>query len=118
MGARLPGASLDLAPRKSWNCFFWMMLPSPDTKIWYGHGFGSLNVTTTVIGSDATTLTTPSAICVSLAAVAGSATYCQVKTTSSAVKGVPSDHLTPGLSFQVMLFWSLETPPLARVGIS
>jgi len=63
-----------------------------------------LNVTTTVIGSLASTLTTPSTICVVLAAVLGSATYCQVKTTSSAVNGVPSDHFTPGFSFQVMDF--------------
>src|ERR1700682_1371861 len=118
MGARLPGASLDLSPMKSWNCFFWMMLPRPETKIWYGYGFGSLNVTTTVAGSLASTLTTPSAIWVSLAAVLGSPTYCHVKTTSSAVNGVPSDHFTPGLSFQVIVVWSFETPPLSRVGIS
>jgi len=77
-----------------------------------------LNVTATVSGSLASTLTTPSTIWVVLAAVFGSATYCQVKTTSSAVKGVPSDHLMPGLSFHVMLFWSLAIPPLSRVGIS
>src|SRR5437763_12690025 len=95
-----------------------MMLPRPETKIWYGYGLGSLNLTTTVVGSLASTLTTPSAICVSVAPVLGSATYCQVKTTSSAVNGVPSDHLTPGLSFQVIDFWSLAMPPLSRVGIS
>src|SRR5450755_4346593 len=95
-----------------------MIGPCADTKIWYGYGFGSLKFTTTVIGSLASTLVTPSTICVVLAAVLGSATYCQVKTTSSAVNGVPSDHLMPGLSFHVMLFWSAEIPPLATVGIS
>ncbi len=81
-----------------------MIGPLVEVKIWYGYGLASLNVTSTVSGSLASTLTTPSTIWVVLAAVFGSATYCQVKTTSSAVNGVPSDHLRPGLIFQVMLF--------------
>src|SRR6266851_7902181 len=95
-----------------------MIGPLVEVKIWYGYGLGSLKVTRTVSGSLASTLTTPSTIWVVLAAVFGSATYCQVNTTSSAVNGDPSDHLMPGLSFHVMLFWSLATPPLSRVGIS
>ena len=94
------------------------MLPRAETNSWYGYGLGSLKLTTTVFGSLASTFVTPSAVSVVDAAVLGSAMYCQVKTTSSAVSGVPSDHLMSGLSFQVMLFWSLETPPFSSVGIS
>ncbi|MET3345622.1 hypothetical protein ABIF52_006003 [Bradyrhizobium japonicum] len=52
------------------------------------------------------------------AAVARSAAYCQVKTTSSAVKGLPSCHRTPCFSFQVTLVPSGERPPFALVGTS
>src|SRR3981081_2547413 len=51
-------------------------------------------------------------------AVAGSAICWNVKTTSSAVTGVPSDHLRPGFSFQVTFVKSADTPPFATVGIS
>jgi hypothetical protein len=39
-----------------------------------------------------------------------------VNTTSSAVNGEPSDHLTPGLSFQVTEMKSGEMPPFSSVG--
>ena len=51
-------------------------------------------------------------------AVAGSAAYSQLKTTSSAVKGLPSCQSTPGLSFQVTERLSRDTPPFWRLGIS
>ena len=44
--------------------------------------------------------------------------YCQVNTTSSAVSGVPSDHVTPSLSVQVIEVRSSEMPPFSTVGIS
>ena len=44
--------------------------------------------------------------------------YCQVKTASSAVTGVPSDHFRSGRSFQVIEVMSAEMPPLSSVGIS
>jgi hypothetical protein len=53
-----------------------------------------------------------------VAAVAGSRAYSALKTTSSAVNGVPSCQVTPRLSFQVTLLPSAATPPLARLGIS
>ena len=51
------------------------------------------------------------------AAVAGSREYCQVKTTSSAVKGWPSCHLTPFFSFQVTDLPSAASVPSSRPGI-
>jgi hypothetical protein len=51
-------------------------------------------------------------------AVAGSAAYSQLKTQSSAVKGLPSCQVTPFLSFQVTDRPSFATPPFWRLGIS
>ena len=45
------------------------------------------------------------------AAVAGSLAYSQLNTRSSAVRGLPSCHLTPGLSFQVTDLASAASPP-------
>ena len=50
-------------------------------------------------------------------AVAGSRAYSQVKTTSSAVKGWPSCHLTPFFSFQVTDLPSAASVPSSRPGI-
>ena len=44
--------------------------------------------------------------------------YSPENTTSWAVSGVPSDHWTSFLSFQVMERRSEATPPFATVGIS
>src|SRR5262245_4819914 len=49
---------------------------------------------------------------------AGSATHSQVATTSSAVNGFPSCHVTFFLSFQVTDSPSFEIPPFWRVGTS
>ena len=51
-------------------------------------------------------------------AVAGSATYSQLKTQSSAVKGLPSCQTTPFLSCHVTDLPSLAMPPFCAVGIS
>src|SRR5438132_3284672 len=51
-------------------------------------------------------------------AVVTSAICWNVKTTSSAVTGLPSDHLRPGFSFQVTVLKSADTPPFATVGMS
>ena len=53
-----------------------------------------------------------------VAAVAGSMAYCQLKTTSSAVKGAPSCQVTPFFSFQMTDLPSAATPPFSRLGIS
>jgi hypothetical protein len=50
--------------------------------------------------------------------VAGSLAYSQLNTTSSAVKGLPSCHLTPGFSFQVTDLPSAARPPFSSEGIS
>ena len=52
------------------------------------------------------------------AAVAGSAAYSQLKTTSSAVKGFPSCHWTPFFSRQVTERPSRATPPFWTLGSS
>src|SRR5258706_15911394 len=52
------------------------------------------------------------------AAVAGSATNSQLKTTSSAVKGLPSGQGTPRLSFQVAPVGSRAGGPAVPVGPS
>ncbi len=51
------------------------------------------------------------------AAVAGSRAYSQVKTQSSAVKGLPSCHVTPFFSFQVTALPSADKVPSSRPGI-
>jgi hypothetical protein len=53
-----------------------------------------------------------------VAAVAGLRANSQLKTTSSAVNGLPSCHVTSRLSFHTTVLPSAATPPLARVGIS
>src|SRR5438093_6738486 len=53
-----------------------------------------------------------------VAAVAGSITYSQVNTTSSAVNGLPSCHCTPFLSFRVTESPSRARPLLSIVGTS
>jgi hypothetical protein len=50
--------------------------------------------------------------------VAGSLQNSQLKTTSSAVKGLPSCQVTPRLSFQVTLLPSADRPPFCAGGIS
>ena len=50
------------------------------------------------------------------AAVAGSRAYSQLNTTSSAVNGLPSCHLTPGFSFQVTDMPSAASPPFSQRG--
>jgi len=51
-------------------------------------------------------------------ALAGSAAYSQLKTTSSAVNGLPSCHCTFFLSFQVTDRPSFATAPFCRLGTS
>ena len=72
----------------------------------------------TVVGFVATTDFTPVMKSEFGSAVASSAMYLDVNTTSSAVTAVPSDHLSPSMSFHVTVVKSEETPPFATVGIS
>src|ERR1051325_3498693 len=73
---------------------------------------------TTVLASFATTDFTPSVLLSVVEAVAGSWICVNVKTTSSAVTAVPSDHFRPGRIFHVTVVKSADTPPFATVGIS
>src|SRR6185369_2893284 len=95
-----------------------MTEPEKPTNETNGLVLASFQVILAVVGSTASTLLTGSKLLDVVQAVAGSAQNCQVKTTSSAVKSLPSDHLMPGLSFQVMLMLSLAIPPLSYDGIS
>jgi len=75
------------------------------------NGVGWLKVTLTVCGSSASTCLTFLYPPTAGDPVAGSAVYSQVKTTSWAVKGLPSCQETPRLSFHVTDIPSLATPP-------
>ena len=50
--------------------------------------------------------------------VSPSTQYRQVNTTSSAVKSLPSDHLSPSFNFHVIDIRSSAKPPFSCVGIS
>src|SRR5215468_1604677 len=82
------------------------------------YGVGALKVSLTVCVSTACAFsiawnpTTPGD------PVAGSMTYCQLKTTSSAVNGLPSCHVTPRLRRHVTDRPSRASRPLATVGMS
>src|SRR5262249_29708767 len=106
------------SPMQLANCFFWMIIPLDPVKATYWLGLVSFQVILTVFGSTASTLAIGSKFDFVVQAVFSSAQYCQVKTTSSAVKSLPSDHLIPFFSFHVTLLRSLATPPLSAVGIS
>jgi hypothetical protein len=77
-----------------------------------------VKLTLTVWASTASTFFTPSYCAACAQPPSGAVQYFQVKITSSAVSGVPSDHFTSLFSFQVMLSKSFATPPLSIVGIS
>ncbi len=84
----------------------------------YQLGVASLKVTLTVWSSSASTVATSCRASTVVAAVSLSVTYRWVKTTSRAVKGWPSLHLTPCFSFQVTLLRSRASPPFCSEGIS
>src|SRR5215470_12311323 len=100
------------------NCAFCKIIPLKPTNETYGLGLGSFQVILAVVGSTASTFAIGSKLALVVHAVFSSAQYCQVKTTSSAVKSLPSDHLTPFFSFQVVVVPSFATSPLSIVGIS
>src|SRR5215475_9215662 len=110
-GLRLAGASRDLPPLKGSNRCLGMIMPRTPTKASAQNGVGLGKVTLTVWLS---TLSTLRSLYVPLVvqALAGSAAYSQLKTTSSAVKGLPSCHCTFFFSFQVTDLPSLATAPI------
>src|SRR6185436_11869245 len=106
MGLLLFGASRDFPPLYGPNTCFGMIMPVTSQK-----GVGCVNVTLTVCGSSASMRLTLRKTPALGDAVAGSAAYSQLKTTSSAVNGWPSCHCTLRLSRHVTAVPSFETPP-------
>src|SRR3989441_13046419 len=80
------------------------------------YGVGWVNVTFTVCESTASTRLTLRNTPTWGEAVAGSAAYSQLKTTSAAGKGLPSCHCTLRLRRQGTTVPSLDTPPVCRLG--
>ncbi len=92
-------------------------MPRTPTKASAQYGVGLGKVTRTVWLSTFSALMSLY-VAIQAAAVAGSAAYSQLNTTSSAVNGLPSCHCTPFLSFQVTVLPSFESPPFCRLGTS
>ena len=117
-GLRFAGASRELAPLNCSKTCLGMIWPVGPQSAVYGNGWGRLNVTLTVLASTFSIFVTFGKAPEVTAAVAGSVAYSQLKTTSSAVNGLPSCHWTFFLSFQVTDVPSLAIPPFWTVGIS
>ena len=95
-----------------------MIAPGDPQKTIGQNGSGFAKTTLTVWLSSFSTLVTGLYWPAVVAALAGSAANSHVKTTSSAVRGFPSCHWTPVLSFQVTDRPSWETPRFLRLGVS
>ena len=103
---------------QSANCSRLMTgLPVP-TKAVYGYGVAAWKVTLTVRSSRASTDVTPEKSPLAVHPVASSVQYCHVKTTSCAVRLLPSDQARSSRSVHVMEVRSSATPPLSSVGMS
>src|SRR5262245_15912602 len=116
-GLRLAGASRDLSPLYGANTCWGSTMPRTPTKASAQNGVGLVKWTLMVWLSTFSTLMSLY-VPMFVDAVAGSATYSQVNTQSSAVNGLPSCQVTPFLSFQVTDLPSLARPPFCAVGIS
>jgi len=117
-GFRLFGASRDLSPLYAWNRCFGMTCPYGPQKGDDQKGVGDLKTIFTVWLSSLSIRTISRYWPTLTAAVAGSMTYSQLKTTSSAVKGLPSCHATFFFSRQVTDRPSFATSPFWRLGTS
>src|SRR6058998_1346342 len=117
-GFRLFGASRDLSPLYAWNTCFGMTCPYGPQKGDDQKGVGDLKTIFTVWLSSLSIRTISRYWPLLTAAVAGSITYSQLKTTSSAVKGLPSCQTTFFLSRQVTDIPSFATCPFCWLGTS
>ncbi len=117
-GLRLAGASRDFAPRYASNTCLGSSIPRLPQKASHQKGCGLLKTILTVWLSRVSTRVISRYAPLVTAAVAGSATYSQLKTTSSAVNGLPSCQVTPRLSRHVTQVRSLARVPLPALGIS
>src|SRR5260370_33836377 len=95
---RLNGASRDVAPLYFSSACLGTTMPLPPVNGTYQPPVACLKVRRTVVGSTASTLSRSAKEPKVVAAVSLFVTNWYVKTTSSAVNGSPSAHLTPGLS--------------------
>src|SRR5829696_9070265 len=95
-----------------------MIWPPEPTNGTYQPGAGALKVSLTVSGSTASTLSSSMYGPTFVDAVSLFMMNCQVKTTSSAVKGWPSAHLTSFFSLYVTLLPSSDSPPFCFDGTS
>ena len=77
-----------------------------------------MNTIRTVRSSTASTDLTPASLSMAVQPVGLSMQNRHVKTTSSLVKSLPSDHVTPSINCHVIDRLSLAKPPFSRVGIS
>ena len=82
------------------------------------NGVGRLNTTLTVWASSLSTRSMSRYVASVHAEVAGSAAYSQLKTTSSALKGLPSCQVTPFLRRHTTEVPSRATPPFSTLGSS
>src|SRR5882672_9402788 len=110
-GFRLVGASRDLSPLNAWKRCLGMIMPVGPQKDADQKGLGDLNVSFTVWLSILSILAISRYWPIVTAAVPVSMTYSQLKTTSSAVKGLPSCHATFFFRRQVTDRPSFATPP-------
>src|SRR5437870_10904906 len=117
-GFRLVGASRDLSPLYASNRCLGMIIPVVPQNGADQKGVGDLNTIFTVWLSSLSIRAMSRYWPMLTAAVAGSATYSQLKTTSSAVKGLPSCHTTFFFSRQVTDRPSFATCPFSTLGTS
>src|SRR5262249_39875070 len=116
-GRKFAGASRDRLPRYGSNTGRGMIMPTPQ-KPAAPDGGGGLEGSPTGGGSTSSARSVAWRPTTRGEPVAGSITYCQVKTTSSAVNGLPSCQVTPRLSRHVTDRPSRASRPLATVGTS
>ena len=105
-------------PLQASNWAFCRIGDCDPTKAENGSARGESKVTLTVCGSTASTAVMPSNLASCAQPPSGSMQYSAVKTTSSAVSGVPSDHFTSSARFQVTEVRSSAMPPFSSDGIS
>src|SRR2546426_1804282 len=99
-GRKFAGASRERLPRYGSNTWRGMIMLTPQ-KAAIQNGVGALKVSLTVWVSTASARSIAWSPTTPGDPVAGSITYCQLKTTSSAVNGLPSCQVTPRLSRHV-----------------
>src|SRR5262249_35180120 len=117
-GLRLAGASRDFAPLNGSNRGLGVIIPPLPQDASAQDRWGLLKNTFTVWLSGISTLATSRYAPTVSAAVAGSATYSQVNTTSSAVNGLPSCQVTPRLRRHVTHVRSRARVPAGMLGTS